>query len=78
MAKEMLAIIAAAASTTSRAGKHRWVKAESSFGAPSDEVLIGELAGQSIAFLPRHGRGHKIPRRKSTSAPTSTRSSGSA
>jgi 5'-methylthioadenosine phosphorylase len=39
----------------------RWVKAASSFGEPSDEVLIGELAGQSIAFLPRHGRGHKIP-----------------
>ncbi|MBI5429236.1 MAG: S-methyl-5'-thioadenosine phosphorylase [Nitrosomonadales bacterium] len=39
----------------------RWVKAESSFGTPSDEVLIGELNGQSIAFLPRHGRGHKIP-----------------
>ncbi|MDZ4201979.1 MAG: S-methyl-5'-thioadenosine phosphorylase [Gallionella sp.] len=38
----------------------RWVKAESSFGAPSDEVLIGELNGQSIAFLPRHGRGHKL------------------
>jgi len=39
----------------------RWVKAESSFGTPSDEVLIGELNGQAIAFLPRHGRGHKIP-----------------
>jgi len=39
----------------------RWVKAESSFGTPSDEVLIGELNGQPIAFLPRHGRGHKIP-----------------
>ncbi|MGC2166715.1 MAG: S-methyl-5'-thioadenosine phosphorylase [Gallionella sp.] len=39
----------------------RWVKAESSFGEPSDEVLIGELDGQPIAFLPRHGRGHKIP-----------------
>ncbi|MDO8465180.1 MAG: S-methyl-5'-thioadenosine phosphorylase [Gallionella sp.] len=39
----------------------RWVKAASSFGEPSDEVLVGELAGQSIAFLPRHGRGHKIP-----------------
>ncbi len=39
----------------------RWVKAESSFGDPSDEVLIGELEGQSILFLPRHGRGHKIP-----------------
>jgi 5'-methylthioadenosine phosphorylase len=39
----------------------RWVKAESSFGEPSDEVLIGELNGQAIAFLPRHGRGHRIP-----------------
>jgi len=39
----------------------RWVKAESSFGEPSDEILVGELAGQPIAFLPRHGRGHKIP-----------------
>ncbi|HTN95080.1 MAG TPA: S-methyl-5'-thioadenosine phosphorylase [Gallionella sp.] len=39
----------------------RWVTATSSFGEPSDEVLIGELNGQPIAFLPRHGRGHKIP-----------------
>jgi len=39
----------------------RWVKAESSFGEPSDEILIGELDGQAIAFLPRHGRGHRIP-----------------
>jgi 5'-methylthioadenosine phosphorylase len=39
----------------------RWVKAASSFGNPSDEVLMGELAGQPIAFLPRHGRGHRIP-----------------
>jgi len=39
----------------------RWVKAESSFGEASDEVLIGELNSQPIAFLPRHGRGHKIP-----------------
>ena len=38
----------------------RWVKAESAFGEPSDEVLVGELNGQSIAFLPRHGRGHRI------------------
>ncbi len=39
----------------------RWVKASSSFGEPSDEVLIGELNGLPIAFLPRHGRGHRIP-----------------
>ena len=38
----------------------RWVKAESAFGEPSDEILLAELAGQTIAFLPRHGRGHRI------------------
>src|SRR5512135_119205 len=39
----------------------RWEKVESSFGAPSDELLFGELNGVKLAFLPRHGRGHKIP-----------------
>ncbi|MDD4930006.1 MAG: S-methyl-5'-thioadenosine phosphorylase [Gallionella sp.] len=38
----------------------RWVKVESAFGEPSDEILLCELAGQTIAFLPRHGRGHRI------------------
>ncbi|HEX3774474.1 MAG TPA: S-methyl-5'-thioadenosine phosphorylase [Polyangiaceae bacterium] len=39
----------------------RWQQVDSPFGAPSDEILLGELAGQPLAFLPRHGRGHKIP-----------------
>jgi 5'-methylthioadenosine phosphorylase len=39
----------------------RWLKVDSPFGAPSDEVLLGELDGQPLAFLPRHGRGHQIP-----------------
>ncbi len=39
----------------------RWVKVDSPFGAPSDELLLGELDGQPLAFLPRHGRGHQIP-----------------
>ena len=39
----------------------RWVKIDSPFGAPSDEVLLGEFEGQPLAFLPRHGRGHRIP-----------------
>ncbi|MBU4305473.1 MAG: S-methyl-5'-thioadenosine phosphorylase [Candidatus Omnitrophica bacterium] len=30
------------------------------FGKPSDKVIIGELNGVKFAFLPRHGRGHKI------------------
>ncbi|MDH3335294.1 MAG: S-methyl-5'-thioadenosine phosphorylase [Rhodospirillaceae bacterium] len=39
----------------------RWQRVESSFGEPSDELLFGELEGQKMVFLPRHGRGHKIP-----------------
>lgn len=39
----------------------RWVKVDTSFGSPSDELLFGELHGQQMVFLPRHGRGHKIP-----------------
>jgi 5'-methylthioadenosine phosphorylase len=38
----------------------RWVKVDSPFGAPSDELLFGELDGQRMVFLPRHGRGHRI------------------
>jgi 5'-methylthioadenosine phosphorylase len=38
----------------------RWVRVDSSFGEPSDELMFGELNGQSLVFLPRHGRGHKI------------------
>jgi len=30
------------------------------FGDPSDEVTIGDLSGRRVAFLPRHGRGHRI------------------
>jgi 5'-methylthioadenosine phosphorylase len=40
--------------------KH-WEKIASLFGEPSDELLFGELNGLKLAFLPRHGRGHKIP-----------------
>jgi 5'-methylthioadenosine phosphorylase len=39
----------------------RWERVASPFGAPSDEILLGELAGQPMAFLPRHGRGHRTP-----------------
>ena len=39
----------------------RWVHIASPFGEASDDLLLGELAGQPLAFLPRHGRGHKIP-----------------
>ncbi|MDD5488361.1 MAG: S-methyl-5'-thioadenosine phosphorylase [Candidatus Omnitrophica bacterium] len=30
------------------------------FGPPSDEFVVGELAGSKVVFLPRHGKGHTI------------------
>jgi 5'-methylthioadenosine phosphorylase len=36
-------------------------RVSSPFGRPSDDILLGELDGQPLAFLPRHGRGHVIP-----------------
>jgi len=38
-----------------------WQTVHSPFGAPSDQLLVGELDGQRLVFLPRHGRGHRIP-----------------
>ncbi len=31
------------------------------FGKPSDKITIGKIEGKEIAFLPRHGKGHRIP-----------------
>jgi 5'-methylthioadenosine phosphorylase len=39
----------------------RWEQVASPFGEASDELLFGELNGVELAFLPRHGRGHKLP-----------------
>ncbi|MFQ6014187.1 MAG: S-methyl-5'-thioadenosine phosphorylase [Anaerolineae bacterium] len=36
------------------------VKVDTPFGDPSDVITIGTLSGQRIAFLPRHGRGHRL------------------
>jgi 5'-methylthioadenosine phosphorylase len=38
-----------------------WRRIESPFGAPSDELLFGRLGEHRVVFLPRHGRGHRIP-----------------
>jgi 5'-methylthioadenosine phosphorylase len=38
-----------------------WVRVESPFGKPSDEILLGNLDGLDVAFLPRHVRGHIMP-----------------
>jgi 5'-methylthioadenosine phosphorylase len=39
----------------------RWVKVDTPWGDPSDELLTGELDGLKLVFLPRHGRGHRLP-----------------
>ncbi len=40
--------------------KNKWKKVKTSWGQPSDEILIAEFNGIEICFLPRHSRGHKI------------------
>jgi 5'-methylthioadenosine phosphorylase len=39
----------------------REVRVETPFGPPSDPLVIGELAGRQVAFIPRHGRDHRFP-----------------
>src|SRR5512136_1521860 len=36
------------------------VRPETPFGKPSDAIVVGKLGGIGIAFLPRHGRGHRF------------------
>jgi len=36
------------------------VRVSTPFGEPSDAVVVGTLGGQRVAFLPRHGRGHRV------------------
>ena len=36
------------------------VRVTTPFGDPSDELVVGRLGGTRLAFLPRHGRGHRL------------------
>jgi 5'-methylthioadenosine phosphorylase len=38
----------------------KWIKLDTPWGSPSDEILQAKLNGKEICFLPRHARGHKI------------------
>src|SRR5512137_1515354 len=38
----------------------REARLDTPFGAPSDAYVIGDINGQPVAFLPRHGRGHRV------------------
>ena len=37
------------------------MKVDTPYGATSDVITITEIGGHSVAFLPRHGRGHRLP-----------------
>ncbi|MEO8827482.1 S-methyl-5'-thioadenosine phosphorylase [Lapillicoccus sp.] len=37
------------------------VQVTTPFGDPSDDVVIGDLDGRSVAFIARHGQGHRFP-----------------
>ncbi|MFF3552770.1 S-methyl-5'-thioadenosine phosphorylase [Streptomyces tsukubensis] len=37
------------------------VAVDTPYGSPSDSLFLGEVGGRKVAFLPRHGRGHRIP-----------------
>jgi 5'-methylthioadenosine phosphorylase len=36
------------------------MRVETPFGSPSDAFIVGTLEGERVAFLPRHGRGHRL------------------
>ena len=38
----------------------RTVAVRTPFGDPSDDLMVGDLDGRTLAFLPRHGRGHRF------------------
>ena len=38
----------------------REIRVKTPFGAPSDTIMLGMLEGKRVAFLARHGRGHRI------------------
>ncbi len=39
----------------------REVPIETPYGAPSDKLALGEIAGKRVAFLPRHAKDHRYP-----------------
>ncbi len=39
----------------------RWITVDTPWGAPSDQMLTGRIGAIEFIFLPRHGRGHRLP-----------------
>ena len=44
--------------------KAKEIEVRTKFGRPSDKIIIGNLFGKKVAFLPRHGRNHQFPPHK--------------
>ena len=40
---------------------HEEINIDTPYGKPSDTITIGKFKGKNVAFLPRHGKKHKIP-----------------
>lgn len=38
-----------------------WITVDTPWGAPSDQLLTGRIGTIKFVFLPRHGRGHRLP-----------------
>src|SRR5690349_7417699 len=38
----------------------REIRVKTPFGEPSDAIVLGTLEGRRVAFLARHGRGHRL------------------
>ncbi len=58
MTKSVLGIIGGSGVYDIEMDKARWKTVKSPWGAPSDQVRVGEIDGLPVVFLPRHGRGH--------------------
>jgi len=39
----------------------RWITIDTPWGAPSEQLLTGRIGAVEFVFLPRHGRGHRLP-----------------
>ncbi|MGE0007082.1 MAG: S-methyl-5'-thioadenosine phosphorylase [Parvibaculaceae bacterium] len=60
MTKSVLGIIGGSGIYDIEMEEARWEAIASPWGEPSDALRRGEIAGLPVAFLPRHGRGHRF------------------
>lgn len=63
-ARADIAVIGGSGFSTFFGDEARAVDVFTPFGEPSERILVGEVEGRSVAFLPRHGKGHRhLPHR---------------